>query len=96
MINEIKHKHFEDIDERTGILLFYEPNAEGARGSEKIFNPDITQVKVTINGIPNKVYCKGMKMRDMWDEVYKRFGKENSSRHRVVSMLEKDSLCSLI
>ena len=32
------------------LLLFYEPYAEGARDS------DITQVKVTVNGIPNKVY----------------------------------------
>ena len=37
------------------LLLFYEPYAEGARDSEKTLNPDITQVKVTVNGIPNKV-----------------------------------------
>ena len=61
------------------LLLFYEPYAEGARDSEKTLNPDITQVKVTVNGIPNKVYSQGMKSRDMWEEVNRRFGKENSS-----------------
>lgn len=61
------------------LLLFYEPYTEGARDSEKTFNPDITQVKVTVNGIPKKVYSQGMKTREMWEEVNRRFGKENSS-----------------
>ena len=58
------------------LLLFYEPYAGGARDSEKTFNPGITEVKVVVNGIPNKIYSQGMKMRDFWEE---RFGKENSS-----------------
>ena len=37
------------------LLLFYEGYAGGARDSEKTFNPDITEVKVTVNGIPNKI-----------------------------------------
>ena len=39
-----------------GLLLFYEPYAAGARDSEKTFNPDSTEVKMIVNGIPNKVY----------------------------------------
>lgn len=63
-----------------GLLLFYEPYKEGARDSEKTFNPDIiTQVKVIVNGIPKNVYSQGMKTREMWEEVNWRFGKENSS-----------------
>ena len=31
-------------------LLFYERYAAGARDSEKTFNPDITEVKVIVNG----------------------------------------------
>jgi hypothetical protein len=38
------------------LLLFSEPHAAGARDSEKFFNPDITSVKVSVNGIPNKGY----------------------------------------
>ena len=36
------------------LLLFFEPYAAGARDSETIFNPDITDVKVFVNGIPMK------------------------------------------
>ena len=62
-----------------GLLLqFYEPYVAGAIDSEKTFNPDITEMKVIVNGIPNKVYSRGMKTRDMWEEVFKRFEKENS------------------
>ena len=61
------------------LLLFCEPYAGGARDSEKTFNPDITEVKVTVNGIPNKIYSQGMKTRDFWEEIFRRFGKENSS-----------------
>ena len=61
------------------LLLFYEPYVGGARDSEQTFNPDITEVKVVVNGIPNKVYSHGMKTGDLWEEVYRRFGKENGS-----------------
>ena len=60
-------------------LLFYEPYAEGARDSEKTVNRDITQVKVTVNRIPSKVYSQRIKRIDLKEEVYWRFRKENSS-----------------
>ena len=37
-----------------GLLLFYEPRVVGTRVSEKTFDPDITEVKVIVKGIPNK------------------------------------------
>lgn len=37
-------------------LLFYESRVVGTRVSEKTFDPDITEVKVIVKGIPNKVY----------------------------------------
>ena len=61
------------------LLLFYEGYTGGARDSEKTYNPDITEVKVVVNGIPNKIYSQGMKTRDFWEEIFRRFGKENSS-----------------
>ena len=61
------------------LLLFYEPYALGARDSEKTFNPDLREVKVVVNGIPNRVFSQGIKSRDMWEEVFRHFGKENSS-----------------
>ena len=56
-----------------GLLLLF------LRAIRHTFNPDITEVKVTVNGIPNKIYSQGMKTRDFWEEIFRRFGKENSS-----------------
>ena len=39
-----------------GLLLFYEPYVAGARDTEKTLNPDITEVKVIVSGIPNKIW----------------------------------------
>ena len=39
-----------------GLLLFYEPYFAGAKDTEKTLNPDITEVKVIVNGIPNKIW----------------------------------------
>lgn len=33
---------------------------------------------VSVDGIPNKVYSRGMETGGMWEEVFKRFGKEKS------------------
>ena len=49
------------------LLLFYEPCAGGARDREKTFNPDITEVKVVVNRIPDKVNSQGMKTGDLWE-----------------------------
>ena len=43
--------------------------------SEKFFNPDITSVKVNINGVPNKLHSQGMEMRNRWEEVLRHFVK---------------------
>ena len=46
------------------LLLFCEPHTAGTRDSEKFINPDITSVKVNVNGMPNKVYSQGIEGRD--------------------------------
>lgn len=46
----------------------------GARDSEKFFNTDLTDVKVSINGVPNKVNSQGLEPRDLWEEVLRYFG----------------------
>ena len=48
------------------LLLFINPYTAGARDSENYFNPDITKVKVTVNGVPSRVYNKGISGTDMW------------------------------
>ena len=60
------------------LLLFYEGYAGGARDSEKHFNPDITEVKVVVNGIPNKIFSQGMKTRD-FGRNFQKIRERNSS-----------------
>ena len=56
------------------LLLFIEPYAAGARDSEKYFNPDITKVHVTINGVPNRIYNTCIHDKYMWKEISRFFG----------------------
>ena len=55
------------------LLLFVNPYTAGARDSESYFNPDITKVKVTVNGVPNRVYNQGISGTDMWNELTRYF-----------------------
>ena len=55
------------------LLLFINPYNPGARDSENYFNPDITKVKVTVNGVPNRVYNEGISGKDMWNEITRHF-----------------------
>ena len=51
------------------LLLFIDRYTGGTRDSENYFNPDITKVKVTVNGVPNRVYNEGISGTDMWREI---------------------------
>jgi hypothetical protein len=53
------------------LLLFVSDYDDGERDSE---------VKVTIEGIANKVYPEGMRMLDQWTEIKKHFMSENLKR----------------
>ena len=59
-------------------LLSYKPYVTGVKDSEKTFNHIITEVKVIFSGIPSKVLSQGMEERNMWEEAFRRFGKEDS------------------
>ena len=55
------------------LLLFINPYNPGARDSEHYFNPDITKVKVTVNGVPSRVYNEGISGKDLWNEITRHF-----------------------
>ena len=59
------------------LLLFINPYNPGARDSEHYFNPDITKVKVTVNGVPSRVYNEGISDKDMWNELTRHFNPKN-------------------
>ena len=55
------------------LLLFINSFTPGARNKEHYLNPDITKVKVTVNGVPNRVYNEGLSGSDMWQELTRHF-----------------------
>ena len=58
----------------TGILCpFTEAGAAGTRDSEKFVNPNMTNVEINIDGMPNRLFSKGMVPSDIWDNVKRRF-----------------------
>ena len=64
------------------LLLFINPFVAGARDTESYFNPDITKVKVTVNGVPNWVYNEGISGTDMWNELTRYFNPRGHTRTR--------------
>ena len=62
------------------LLLFINPFVAGARDTESYFNPDITQVKVTVNGVPDRVYNEGISGSDMWNELTRYFNPHKRGR----------------
>jgi len=66
-----------------GILLLFEGPAVGAMGpafrrnSKFYYNPLITKVQVTVQGIPNQLYAQGMLPYHYWDEIVKEFARED-------------------
>ena len=62
------------------LLLFVSPYTPGNRDSEYYFNPDITNVKVTVNGVPNRVYNEGISGSDMWEELTRYFKPSTDGR----------------
>ena len=61
------------------LLLFITPYNPGARDSENYFNPDITNVDVTVSGVPGRVYNKGIKGKKMWNEITRHFNPSPNS-----------------
>ena len=64
------------------LLLFVEPYTAGTRDSEKYIFPDLTKVKVMINGLSNRLYNEGIESEDIWSEVSSFFIEEkNKPQH---------------
>ena len=55
------------------------------------YNPKITKVEVTIEGIPNQLYSQGMRAYQMWDEAKEYFAASpGNKRHPEVGTVAKD------
>ena len=59
-----------------GVLLIFtkeRSTTKFTRDTEEFFNPKITKVKVTVEGVPNELYAQNMKYRHQYDEIVKHF-----------------------
>ena len=72
-----------------GILMLFEDPER--TNTETYYNPKITKVEMTIEGVPNQLYSQGMKAYQQWDEINKFFAL-NSKRNKETNMIAKE-LC---
>ena len=60
-----------------GVLLIFTKERSATkynRDTEEFFNPKITKVEVTVEGVPNEFYAQNMEYRHQYDEILKHFG----------------------
>ena len=59
-----------------GFLLIFTQERSAtkfARDTEEFYNPKITKVEVTVEGVPNELYAQNMEYRHQYDEIVKHF-----------------------
>ena len=60
-----------------GVLLIFKNERSAtkfSRDTEEFFNPKITKVEVTVEGVPNELYAQNMEYSHQYDEILKHFG----------------------
>lgn len=67
------------------VLLFIEKYNTGKRDSTAYSFPDLTKVKVTVNGVPHSLYSNGIEAKYMWQEAF-RFFVENKKEYNGHNM----------
>ena len=79
-----------------GILLIFMKERSATKFSgdtEEFFNPKITQVEVTVEGVPNELYAQDMEYRHQYDEILKHFGEHQL---KETGAIQKDLQYSFI
>ena len=59
-----------------GVLLIFTKERSATKftsDTEEFFNPKITKVEVTMEGVPNELYAQDMEYRHQYDEIAKHF-----------------------
>ena len=59
-----------------GVLLIFTQERSAtkfARDTEEFYNPKITKVEITVEGVPNELYAQNMEYRHQYDEIVKHF-----------------------
>ena len=59
-----------------GVLLIFTQERSATKfawDTEEFYNPKITKVEVTVEGVPNELYAQNMEYRHQYDEIVKHF-----------------------
>ena len=73
-----------------GVLLIFMQERSAtkfARDTEEFYNPKITKVEVTVEGVPNELYAQNMEYRHQSDEIVKHFAE---GRLKEAGAIQKD------
>ena len=73
-----------------GVLLIFTKQRSVTkfnRDTEEFFNPKITKVEVTVEGVPNELYAQNMEYRHQYNEILKHFGE---GRLKEAGAIQKD------
>ena len=73
-----------------GVLLIFTQERSAtkfARDTKEFYNPKITKVEVTVEGVPNELYAQNMEYRHQYDEIVKHFAE---GRLKEAGAIQKD------
>ena len=73
-----------------GVLLIFTKERSATKfthDTEEFFNPKITKVEVTVEGVPNELYAQNMEYRHQYDEIVKHFAE---GRLKEAGAIQKD------
>ena len=73
-----------------GVLLIFTQErsvTKFARDTEEFYNPKITKVDITVEGVPNELYAQNMEYRHQYDEIIKHFAE---GRLKEAEAIQKD------
>ena len=73
-----------------GVLLIFTKERSASKFShntEEFFNPKITKVEVTVEGVPIELYAQNMEYRHQYDEILKHFAE---GRLKEAGAIQKD------
>ena len=76
-----------------GVLLIFTKERNATKftcNTEEFFNPKITKVEVTVEGVPNELYAQNKEYRHQYDEIVKHFAegwlKEAGAIHKDLQL----------
>ena len=73
-----------------GVLLIFTQErsvTKFARNTEEFYNPKITKVEITVEGVPNELYAQNMQYYHQYDEIVKHFAE---GRLKEAGAIQKD------